>query len=216
MKTVAFIPIKLNNERFPGKNTLSLSDGVPLITRICNKALQVGDIEKTYVFCSSPEVQKYLPEGVKWLQRDKSLDGGNALISDVNAAFIKRIPSNIYVSLRATSPFVATSTIAACTRAVQSGEYDSAFPVVQLNTFLWIEGKPNYDLSKIPRTQDLPLTFAETTGFYAFTREYALKNERSFKMPYMHVVDKIEALDVDYPVDFEICMAVHKEILSKR
>lgn len=32
MKTVAFVPIKLNNQRTPGKNTKKFDDGSALIT----------------------------------------------------------------------------------------------------------------------------------------------------------------------------------------
>lgn len=32
--------------------------------------------------------------------------------------------------------------------------------------------------------------------------------------PYIKEVDKIEAMDIDYPEDFEICNAIYKEILK--
>lgn len=38
LKTIAFVPLKLNNERLPGKNTKSLSDGTPLSPFIVNFA----------------------------------------------------------------------------------------------------------------------------------------------------------------------------------
>lgn len=41
MKTVAFIPIKMNNERTPGKNTKRFSDGTPLIYFVQQKVLQL-------------------------------------------------------------------------------------------------------------------------------------------------------------------------------
>lgn len=31
MKTIAFVPVKLNNERLPGKNLKKFSDGTPLV-----------------------------------------------------------------------------------------------------------------------------------------------------------------------------------------
>ena len=34
MKIVSIIPIKLNNERFPGKNIKEMADGRPLISHI--------------------------------------------------------------------------------------------------------------------------------------------------------------------------------------
>ena len=45
MKVVAMIPIKLNNERVPGKNIKKFSDGTPLmslIQRACMGAEKVG------------------------------------------------------------------------------------------------------------------------------------------------------------------------------
>ena len=50
MKTVAFVPIKLNNERLPGKNLKKFSDGTPLVKIILNKlaALKGDCIDKVY------------------------------------------------------------------------------------------------------------------------------------------------------------------------
>ena len=39
MKTVAVVPIKMNNVRTPGKNTKPFSDGTPLIHLIQKKLL---------------------------------------------------------------------------------------------------------------------------------------------------------------------------------
>ena len=39
-------------------------------------------------------------------------------------------------------------------------------------------------------------------------------NRRLGSHPYIKEVDKIEAMDIDYPEDFEICNAIYKEILK--
>lgn len=44
MKTVAFIPIKMNNERLPGKNTKGFSNGRPLISYILETLNQTNGI----------------------------------------------------------------------------------------------------------------------------------------------------------------------------
>ena len=41
MKTVAFVPIKLNNQRTPGKNTKKFDDGTPLITLFLKTLVKV-------------------------------------------------------------------------------------------------------------------------------------------------------------------------------
>ena len=45
MKTVAFVPIKLNNERLPGKNTKCFINGKPLITYILDTLKKVKVVD---------------------------------------------------------------------------------------------------------------------------------------------------------------------------
>ncbi len=66
MKTVAFVPIKLNSERFPGKNLKRFSDGTPLVTLVLNKLVLLknrGVLDKVYCYCSDETIIPYLPEG---------------------------------------------------------------------------------------------------------------------------------------------------------
>ena len=77
MKTVAIVPIKLNNERLPGKNTKPLSDGTPLIHVLLQTLLKLkrqGDLSEIIVFCSNEEIKKYLFEGITFLKRPEFLD----------------------------------------------------------------------------------------------------------------------------------------------
>ena len=62
MKTVAFVPIKLNNERTPGKNTKRFYDGTPMIQCILKSLVQVRGLDEIYVFCSKDEIKEYLIE----------------------------------------------------------------------------------------------------------------------------------------------------------
>ena len=86
-KTVAFVPVKLNNERLPGKNTKSFDGGKPLITYILNTLKTVDEIDAIYVYCSDEEVVKYLPDGVGFLKRSPELDKNTTLILEVLEAF---------------------------------------------------------------------------------------------------------------------------------
>ena len=69
MKTVAVVPMKLNNRRLPQKNTKPFTNGKPLCWYILSTLLQVRGVEEVYVYCSNPEIQEFLPEGVKYLRR---------------------------------------------------------------------------------------------------------------------------------------------------
>ena len=50
MKIVSFIPIKLNNQRLPGKNLLLLN-GRPLCDYIFDTVCNVPEIDERYIYC---------------------------------------------------------------------------------------------------------------------------------------------------------------------
>jgi len=82
---------------------------------------------------------------------------------------------------------------------------------------MWENNKPiNFDPSHFPRTQDLPDIYAETSIAYVFTQETFNKyNRRVGTNPFIQVVDKIEAIDIDYPEDFIIADAIYKEVINR-
>lgn len=210
MKTVAFVPIKMNNERLPGKNTKAFDNGQPLIYYILNTLKQVSGIDEVYVYCSNEEICKYLPEGVKFLKRESYLDLSETSFNKVLSTFAEKVEADYYILTHATAPFISSKTFEKAINAVETGNYDSAFSVSELKEFLWKNNKPfNYQLSNIPRTQDLEPMYTETCGMYMYSRDLILnKNRRIGDNPFLVSVSKIEALDINEPVDFEICNAV--------
>ncbi|MGN1466857.1 MAG: cytidylyltransferase domain-containing protein [Ruminococcus sp.] len=207
-KTVAFVPLKLNNQRLPGKNTKSFKGGKPLLTYILSTLTKVQGIDEAYVYCSNEAVKQYLPDGIKFLKRSESLDTSSTLIIDVLKAFAKDVDADVYVLTHATAPFIKSSTIETAVKKVKSNEYDSAFTVRAVQEFLWIDGKPIYDSSKIPRTQDINNVFAETTGLYVYTKELIKNGRRIGCKPCEIPVDFIEATDINQPVDFELAQVI--------
>ena len=93
MKTVAFIPIKLNNERTPGKNIKPFEDGTPLINFVQNSLLMLkknGQIDEIYVYCSDEAIIPYMPQGLTFLKRPRWLDGFEInKYTDINAKYEK-------------------------------------------------------------------------------------------------------------------------------
>lgn len=206
MKTIAVIPMKLNNERLPHKNTKMFTNGKPLCSYIFNTLSRVKNIDEIFVYCSDESIISYLPENIKFLKRSTNLDNNNSTMNDVLNAFIKDIDADIYVLAHATAPFVKATTFEKCINLVKSNNYDSAFSVKKVQEFLWKDGKPiNYELENIPRTQDLPNIYRETCGFYIFKKEIIKKyNRRIGNNPYLCEVDDIEATDIDDQFDFDI------------
>lgn len=214
MKIVALIPIKLGSKRVPGKNIKPFFDGTPLVHFIQKTCLQSKLIDEVYVFCSDESIQKYLLDGVKFLKRSSFLDGDDKNANDIIREFIKKVDADIYVNVHTTSPFAKPETIDDCIEKVLNNKYDSAFCAEAIRTFMWSDGKPlNFDPDCFPRTQDLPLIFGETSIAYVFSKNtFDRFNRRVGSNPYIREVDKIEAMDIDYPEDFDICNAIYKEM----
>lgn len=220
MKTVAFVPVKLNNMRTPGKNLKPFSNGTPLIHFVQKELLKLkndGVIDEIFVFCSSESIIPYLIDGVEFLKRPDILDRQETKGTDIYETFVKMVDADVYVLAHATSPFVSASHIGECVKNVQLGNYDSAFCAKKIQNFLWKDNRPlNFVLNDPPRTQDMSPIYMELSTAYVFTKDCFLKyNSRSGINPYICECTEIEAIDIDYPEDFELADVVYTHILNK-
>ena len=220
MKTVSFIPIKLNNESVTVKNLLPFSDGKPLIYFVQKNLLELkrrNVIDEIYVFCSDESIQPFLLEEVKLLLRPKELDVSTVKGTDIYKTFVSMIESDIYVLAHATSPFVTAEHIKECIDAVKLGEYDSAFCSKKIQNFLWKDNKPlNFKLNSPPRTQDMEPIYMELSTPYIFTRlSFEKFQSRTGKKPYICETSEIEAIDIDYLEDFKLADVVYTNMLCK-
>ncbi len=209
MKTVAFVPIRLNSQRVAGKNLRSLG-GRPLMGHILETLQRCARIDEVYVFCSDESIRPLLPDGVHLLLRSPRLDSDTTLGGEIYDAFTARVDADLYVLAHATSPFIRPETIDSALEKVQSGDYDSAFSAECIRTFAWYEGRPlNYSPDAIPRTQTLEPVYIETSAFFIFPRRlWRERRRRIGDLPYMAVVDRIEGLDIDYPEDFALAEVI--------
>lgn len=208
MKTVAFVPIKLNSTRLPNKNILEL-DGHPLCWHMINTLLQVDNIDEVYVYCSDERIREYIPEKAVFLKRDAYLDGDMVKGAEIYRSFIQAVPADIYVLAHVTSPFVKASTIEVAVAHVKDGAYDSAFSAKKIQNFVWYKEQPlNYNLEDVPRTQDLEPIWVETSAFFVFKKELFLTNGRRIGFsPFRQEVAGEETIDIDYRDDYELAKA---------
>lgn len=218
MKIVAVVPVKMNNTRLPNKNIKAFTNGEPLCRYIFNTLLKVDLINEVYVYCSEESIKDYLPEGVIYRTRSVFLDTDRASMTDVLKAFAGEVDAEIYLMTHTTAPFILAESIEAGLNAVVNGGYDSSFAAKKVQDFLWMDGRPfNYHLDCIPRTQDLPVMYQETSGFYIYNKSVIDKlGRRIGDTPYIVEVDEIEAIDIDEPGDFAIADAVYNYIVRRR
>ena len=217
MKIAAFVPVKLNNERAPGKNTKRFDDGTPLITHFLKTLTRVPEIDELYVFCSREEIREYLVPGVTYLKRPEYLDTKEATPQDIISSFMSMVQADIYLVCHCTSPFVWAERISECIRKVRDEDYDSAFTGEKIQRLMWYHGEPlNFDAANVPRTQDLPVYYNEVSAAYVFRREtFETLRRRIGVKPYICEVSGAECVDIDYPEDFEIANAIYMKLLRK-
>ena len=217
MKIVAVVPIKLNNQRCPGKNIRKFDDGTPLVHLILDTLLKVPELDEIYVYCSDKVIKEYLPTGVKFLERTASLDRDETKGNEILQCFLEDVDADIYVLTHTTAPFTTAHSISDCIDKVKAGNYDSAFLAKKETVFLWEDGKPlNYNSFDIPRTQDLRPISAEGSGAYVFSRNTFLEyHSRIGATPYIHEIGEIESIDIDYEEDFVIANAVYMDLKRK-
>jgi CMP-N-acetylneuraminic acid synthetase len=215
MKVVAYVPMKLNNERMPNKNTKAFDNGQPLLTYILQTLCKTKGLDGVYAYCSSEAVKQHLPAQVQYLKRSTSLDRSETKINEVMLSLAQDVEADVYVLAHATAPFISAESIELGISKVVNEGYDCALAVVKLQEFLWKDGKPfNYNPEVIPRTQDLAPMYSETTGLYIYTRDLIVnQNRRIGEHPYLIPVSKIEAVDINEPIDFDIANAIFNRAL---
>lgn len=208
-KIIAIMPIKMNNERLPGKNTMILA-GKPLLQHELLSLQKIKEIKEIYVYCSNEEICNFLPEGINFLQRPDELDRPSSNFTQIFTSFMNEKEADIYVYAHATAPYVTVETMQSCLNAVLSGEYDSAFCAEKIQDYLWMKGEPlNFDATNVPRSQDLDVIYRETSGIYVFTREVFEKYKRRIgKKPYICEVSLRERVDINTYEDFQMAIAL--------
>lgn len=206
MKIVAFLPAKGTSSRIENKN-IKLLDGKPLFLHTLEKLVSFDFINEVYLDSESEEIFD-LAQNVdcKFLKRDISLATNK---TDGNSLFYneaRQVEADIYIQILGTSPFIKKETIKKGIEILKTqNEYDSVVLVKKEKLYTWNEQTANYNLEHIPNSVDLPDTIIETMGLYITRKNVALKmKKRIGKNPYLLEASTIEAVDVNYPDEFEL------------
>ena len=216
MRTVAWVPIKLNNQRLPGKNTKLLA-GKPLCSYMLETLTQIDGLDDIYLYCSQEYIIQYLPNGVKFLKRPEKLDGAMVGHYEIVESFINTIDADVYLNAHVTNPFVKRENIQRGLDKVLSGEHDSAHTVQKLNKPLWYHGEPfNFTRTKMYRNQDIDPMYIDMNLCIYKKEVYTEQKSRYGKNPYFIELSQIESIDIDYPEDFMFAEVMYQTFLKNK
>lgn len=219
MKTACFIPIKANSERVPGKN-LRLLNGKKLYMYICEHVKAADVFDDIYVDTNSDEITDYaLSKGFRVIERKPELAANTANGNDLLSYHYEQYPMyDYYFQLFATAPYLKPESIRDCyNQLIASEKYDSCFTALANHSFYWYAGMPiNYRPGILPRSQDMQPVVEETTGLYGIRSDSLAKYRcRIGKNPYIHYVNKFEAVDINTEIDFQIAEYIGKVLEIK-
>lgn len=207
MKVVAFLPAKGSSARIQNKN-VKLLDGKPLFLHTLEKLAACSFIDEVYLDTESDEIADLASEvPCRILRRSAELASNQ---TDGNALFmneVRHVEADVYIQILGTSPFISPDTILRAMKAVteSAGEHDSAVLVRRDKQYQWRDGKPSYNIEKIPNSVDLEETIIETMGLYVVSRQAALETKRRIgRKPALIDASPLEAVDVNWPEDFDL------------
>lgn len=216
MRSACFIPIKENSERVPGKNFRVLN-GKKLYEYICEHVKEANLFDDIYIDTNSDEIAKYADQlGFYVIERKPELARNTANGNDLLVYHYELYPDyDYYFQMFATAPYLQASTIKTCfDKLLYSEVYDSCFTATQNYGFYWLADNPvNYRPGILPRSQDMLPVIEETTGLYGISKDSLERYRcRIGRKPYIHIVSKFEAVDINTEEDLKVAEYIGKVI----
>lgn len=208
------IPIKTNNQRLPGKNTMTLGDK-PLYQHLFDTVKKCKNVDEIYVDSSDMRILQVAREnGFKVIKRPDKLNSpetsGNNLINHA----IQHIDDEIIGQFFVTTPFLKSTTIdQAFSILMSSHGIGSCFGLYPVHDRFWKDGKPlNHSLNMLVGTQYMQPVYREA-GFYVFRKSRFIEEQsRITKLHTTFDVEPLECVDIDVKADFIYAQAVYENI----
>jgi len=223
MKITALLPMKAHSERVPGKNIKSFC-GKPLYHAVLSSILRCKYVDKVIINTDSDIIKEDALknfERVVIVDRPKEIQGDFVSMNDIIAYDLSKIEGEHFLQTHSTNPLLRSKTvdlaIETCFKSLN--EFDSLFSVTRLQTRLyWKDGSPvNHNPNELLRTQDLPPVYEENSNFYIFSKKSFADagGSRIGLRSQMFEINKLEAVDIDKPEDWEIAEILYKRRINK-
>lgn len=225
-RIVALLPMKANSMRVQGKNFRDFC-GKPLFSWILETLLQVEAIDEIVINTDARALlaKHGLVESDRISIRDRKPEicGDHVSMNLVLADDVAHLPADIYLMTHTTNPLLSAGTIQAALHAFveaqAKGAADSLFTVNKIQTrFYRSDGSPvNHDPDNLIPTQELEPWFEENSNLYIFTADsFAKTSARIGEHPIMHESPRLESVDIDTSVDWDIAVATARLIQDQQ
>lgn len=216
MKNItAVVPVRKGSQRVPNKNTRDFC-GTTLLDIKIKSLLSLSSHLKDIVVSTDCDHMIDIAKsyGVKTHRRDAYFASSQATNSEFFGNLASSIKSQNILYSPVTCPFISEDTFINCFKLFQSSE--NVVTVAPVKHHMWLDGKPiNYDIRKAPNSQDLPDIYQITYGVSLISTDLMAEYKNIVtETPTFHVLDGIEAVDIDTELDFFIAEKIYENILQ--
>jgi CMP-N-acetylneuraminic acid synthetase len=219
MKIIALLPMKAHSERVPGKN-IKRFFGKPLYHAVLSTLLRSKYIKTVIINTDSDIIKEDAPknfERILIVDRPKEIQGDFVSMNDIIAYDLNKAAGEHFLQTHSTNPLLHPQTIDLAIETYFNNlkNFDSLFSVTRLQARLyWKDGVPiNHNPAELLRTQDLPPVYEENSNFYIFSKQsFAAANGNRIGLKHrMFEINKLEAVDIDGPEDWEMAEMLYRK-----
>jgi len=220
MEILAVIPARGGSKGIPRKN-IRLLNGKPLIYYQLKNALKSKYIDDIVVTSDDEDILDYASNYDVYLRkRPSELAKDDVTLDPVIYDAVNYMENmlmkkyDIVVTLQPTSPLLRPETLDKAIRYFIENDLDTLVPVVDATHLYWreVNGKIVPDFKERLNRQYLPKRYKETGAFLISKREFIRENSRFGKKVDIFILDEIEGVDIDTPLDWLIADTLLKRL----
>lgn len=225
---IAIILARGGSKGIPGKN-LKYLNGKPLLYWSIRQCLNCDQISSVWVSSDSSKILEFAKKsGANTILRPDNISRDNSSsesgwLHAINFFDKKNIYLDTIVALQATSPLRESKDIKKALNYFYSKKIDSLFSGSKNNEifFNWTgqisKIKPNYNIRKRTRRQNLKNIILENGSFYIFDKNKFKKNKnRLFGKIGIFLMNKIKSFQIDELYEFEIVQSIMRNKKCKK
>jgi CMP-N,N'-diacetyllegionaminic acid synthase len=221
LSVVAVIPARGGSTRVPRKN-LALLGGVPLIVHTIRAAREAAEVDRVVVSTEDAEIAAVaLAHGADLVWRPAGLATSEAPTEPALQHAVLEVERRGYavealVLLQATSPLRGAARIDEAVRLWRRTGCDAVVSVVEDRHYYFLGELDSdarltvgYDPLRRLRTQEIAPRYRENGAIYVMTRAQII--DRGCRMggdTRGVVMEELESLDIDTPLELQLCEAV--------
>lgn len=208
MTTKAIIMVRSGSTRVSNKNIRPFA-GTTLLEIKIEQLKRISELDGVIVNSNDDTMLRIARDhGVETVKRDPYYASNSVSVNEVYRNLAENCDSDYILHCTVTNPMLEDGTVYQVIRKYfeVEGEYRSVNTATMVKDFLWLNGRPiNYDVSKMPRSQDLPDILALNFAANMISRKDMIECSNIIsKKPYLLPIHEVEAIDIDYESDFEI------------